>query len=89
MDRYLISSEHTAEECRVAVKHFMQYHANFLTHFEWGCKDNDHHAYAIVEAESHDAAKMTVPPLFREKAKVVRLATFRPTDEPDKMHKKA
>ena len=43
MDRYLIISEHTAEDCRLAVKHFIQYHANFLTHFEWGCYDNDHH----------------------------------------------
>jgi hypothetical protein len=44
MDRYIVISEHTAEDCRLAVKHFIQYHANFLTHFEWGCYDNDHHA---------------------------------------------
>ena len=53
MDRYIVISEHTAEDCRMAVKHFRQYHANFLTHFEWGCYDNDHHAYAIIEADSH------------------------------------
>jgi len=86
MDRYIVISEHTAEDCRLAVKHFVHYHAGFLTHFEWGCKDNDHHAYAILEAESHEQAKMAVPPLFREKTKVVRLVHFKPRSEEDKMH---
>lgn len=78
MDRYLIISEHTAEDCIAAVKYFMQYHATFLTQFDWGCYDDDHHAYAIVEAESHQNARMAVPPLFREKAKIIKLAQFKP-----------
>ena len=89
MDRYLIISFHTTEDCKMAVKHFLQYHASFLTHFDWGCYDNDHHAYAIVEAESHEQAKMAVPPLFREKAKVIKLAHFTPEQFPDLLHEKA
>jgi hypothetical protein len=86
MSRFIIKSAHTAEDCKMAVKHFREHHANFLTHFEWGCYDNDHTAYAIVDAESHEQAKMAVPPLFRDKATVTKLANFDPRKKGDPMH---
>ena len=86
MDRYIIISEHTAEDCRNAVKHFREYHASFLTHYEWGCYDNDHHAYYITDAESHETALLTVPPLFREKAKAIKLTYFKPKESEEKIH---
>jgi hypothetical protein len=70
----------------MAVKHFREFHAGFLTYFEWGCLDNDHNAYAIVEAESHSHAKMAVPPFLRDKAKVIKLTTFK-KKEPSDIHK--
>ena len=78
MNRYMVISEHTSEECRQAVKFFADFYAGFITHFEWGCKDHDHHAYAIIEADSHEEAKMIVPPLFRDKARVIKLTYFYP-----------
>ena len=89
MDRYIVISSHTAEDCRAAVKHFREYHAGFLTHFEWGCYDNDHTAYAIIEAESHEQAKMAVPPILRSKARVVKLTTFSPKAKSDPTHEKS
>lgn len=86
MSRFLIKSFHTAEDCRMAVKHFREHYANFLTHFEWGCYDNDHTAYAIVDAETHEQAKMAVPPLFREKAEVIKLTNFDPKKKGDAVH---
>ena len=86
MSKYLVVSPHTAEDCRMAVKHFREHHASFLTHFLWGCYDNDHTAYAFVDAESHEEAKMTVPPLFREKARAVKLTSFNPKTTTDPMH---
>ena len=86
MDRFLIISNHTAEDCRMAIKHFRQFHAGFITHFEWGCYDNDHNAYAIVEAENHEAAKLAVPPIWREKAKVIKLTYFKPEKTSDRAH---
>ena len=86
MDRYIVISSHTAEDCKMAVKHFREHHAGFLTHFEWGCYDNDHTAYAILEADSHEAAKMTVPPLFRDKTRVVKLTHFNPKKTKDTLH---
>jgi hypothetical protein len=89
MDRYIVISSHTAEECRLAVKYFKEYHAGFLTHFEWGCYDNDHTAYAIIEADSHEQALLSVPPLFREKTRVVKLTTFKPQGKSDPAHAKS
>ena len=87
MDRYLILSGHTAEDCRMAIKHFREFYAGYIRHFEWGCYDNDHHAYAIIEAESHENALMSVPPLFRNQARVIRLVNFNPKKTNDEIHK--
>ena len=87
MDRYIIISSHTKEDCRFAVKHFKEFHAGFLTHFEWGCYDNDHNSYLIIEAENHVAAKNLVPPLFRDKTKVVKLTYFKPASSSNSTHK--
>jgi hypothetical protein len=86
MEKYIVMSAHTAEDCRQAVKHFREHHASFLTHFLWGCYDNDHTAYAIVDAESHEEAKLTVPPLFRDKTRVVKLVSFNPRTTKDPLH---
>jgi len=87
MNRYIVMSSHTAEDCKMAVKQFRQYNAGFLTHFEWGCEDNDHTAYVIIEAQSHENAKMSVPPLFREKTRVVKVTYFDPMKTEDPFHK--
>jgi hypothetical protein len=86
MKKYIVISPHTAEDCRMAVKEFRKHNAGFLTHFEWGCADNDHTAYAIIEAESRESAKMTVPPFFRDKSKVVMLINFDPLKSEDPLH---
>jgi hypothetical protein len=86
MEKYIVISEHTAEDCRMAVKHFREHHASFLTHYLWGCYDNDHKAYAFVDADSHEEALITVPPLFRSKAKAIKLVSFNPKSEKDKVH---
>ena len=78
MNRYMVISAHTAKDCRQAVKHFAEFYAGYITHFEWGCKDDDHNAYAIIEADSHQQALLSVPPLLREKARVIKLTYFYP-----------
>jgi hypothetical protein len=70
----------------MAVKHFIQYHAGFLTHFEWGCYDHDHHAYAFIDADSHEQALLSVPPLFREKATAIKVVQFKPREHSEKIH---
>ncbi|MFI5155744.1 MAG: hypothetical protein ACHQEM_06145 [Chitinophagales bacterium] len=87
MERYLIISTHTAEDCKMAVQHFAKYNAGFLTHFEWGCYDNDHHAYAFVDADSHEQALLAVPPLLRPKAQAIKVVQFAPRNMSPDAHK--
>ena len=89
MNRYMVISGHTEQDCRQAVKYFAEFYAGYITHFEWGCKDNDHNAYAIIEADSHEEALMSVPSLLRDKTRVIKLTYFHPkrTGE-DTIHKK-
>ena len=86
MDKYIVISSHTAEDCKMAVNQFRMHNAGFLTHFDWGCMDNDHTAYAIIDAESHENARMSVPTIFREKTKVVKLTNFDPMKTEDPFH---
>ena len=74
MDRYIIESDHTAEDCNRAIREFLNH--GYLHNFEWGCKDNVHRGYAIIEAESHAHALMSVPSMLRDKAQAVRLVRF-------------
>ena len=89
MERFLVISPHTAEECRLAVEHFAKYNAGFLTHFEWGCYDNDHHAYAFVEADSHEQALLAVPPFLRQKAKAIKVRELSPKGKGKGVHEEA
>jgi hypothetical protein len=83
MDRYLIESPHTAEDCDIAVKAI--HAAGYLHYFEWGCKDGVHSAWAIVEAENLEHARQIVPWMFRDKARFVKLVKF---EMVDKLHHK-
>lgn len=74
MPRYLVESEHAAEDCERLIREFF-YHG-YLHHFDWGCKDHVHTGWAIIEADNKDHALMAVPTLLRPKARVVQLVKF-------------
>jgi hypothetical protein len=78
MDRYMIESPHSAEDCDKAIKEIAM--AGFLHHFEWGCKDGVHSAIAIVDAENREHAKQMIPWMMREKARIVKLVKFEAAD---------
>jgi hypothetical protein len=74
MDRYLIETPHTAQDCKMIVHQI--YAMGYLYHFDWGCMDGVHSGWAIIEAESEAQARLAVPPLLRSKARVVKLCKF-------------
>lgn len=74
MDRYIVISPHTYEECKHVIE--LVTAAGYLTHMDWGCKDNDHTGYANIEAESHEQALMLVPPIVRHKARAVKVVKY-------------
>jgi hypothetical protein len=78
MDRYLIESPHAPEDCNKVINEVLL--AGYLHHFEWGCKDGVHTAWAIVEAENREHAKQIVPWMVRDKARIVKLVKFEAAD---------
>ena len=78
MPRFLIEVPHEAEglACARAVQVFLSSGSHFLTHADWGCKDNVHSAWMIVEVGSKPEALAIVPPLFRAETRIVGLNGF-------------
>lgn len=79
MQRFIIESPHTAENCDQVIKDL--HAAGYLHHFEWGCKDNDHTAWAIVDAETLEDVRQIIPWYLRNHARIVRLVKFEIADE--------
>lgn len=78
MERYLIVSPHTVEDCKKAIREVIA--TGYITHFDWGCKDGEHTGWAIVEADNPKEALMVVPSLQRDRARAVKLVRFSPED---------
>jgi len=74
MDRYLIETPHTAEECLDLIKVLNA--QGYLWNFDWGCKAGIHSGWATIEAESEVQARLAVPPLVRARARIVTLNKF-------------
>ena len=78
MDRYLIILPHTIEDCMMALKQIEA--IGMITHFDWGCKDNDHTGYVCLEADSKSEALLSVPSSVRAKARIIKMTKFSPED---------
>lgn len=78
MPRFLIEVPHESDRvaCTRAVRAFLSSGSHFLTHADWGCKDDDHRAFMVVELASREEARAIVPPDLRAAARVVRLNRF-------------
>lgn len=74
MQRYLIETPHTAQDCSRLVEQV--YAMGYLYNFDWGCKVGVHTGWAIIEAEDEAQAYLAVPPLVRRKARVIELTKF-------------
>ena len=76
MERYLVESTHTAEDCHHVVEQFIIH--GHIMNFDLGCQVGVHTGWAIVEAESESEAKLTVPSRLRSKARAIQLCKFTP-----------
>ena len=90
MKKFLIEVPHGPDKkaCKYAIQVFQQTGSHFLTNAEWGCMDDEHKAWIIVEVDNKEEAKFIVPPVFRSDAKIIELTTFTSKDlqEPEKSH---
>ena len=78
MKKFLIEVPHNAEEveCARVVQIFLQTGSHFLTNADWGCMDDEHKAWIILDVESKEEARCLLPPAFRSQAKIVQLNKF-------------
>ena len=76
MDRYLVESNHTKEDCLHVLDLIVAH--GYITHFDWGCDAGVHTGWVIVEAENEDQALLSVPNAIRKHARAVKLVKFNP-----------
>jgi len=76
MQKFMIISPHTHEECTMVVKQTLA--IGYLIHFWWGCKSGDHTGYAMIEANNADEALLSIPTMIRKKGRAIGLVQFDP-----------
>lgn len=74
MDRFLIESPHTADDCKKVVKDV--YAEGYLYNYEWGCEDGVHKGWVMIEAESASQALRSVPHALRSSATATKIVKF-------------
>ncbi|MFP3855083.1 MAG: hypothetical protein ACLFWD_12405 [Anaerolineales bacterium] len=75
MPRYLIEVPHEdrKDACKRAVQVFNDTGSHFMTNADWGCADDVHKAWIVIELESKEQARSMLPPLYRQKANIIEL----------------
>ena len=78
MARFLIEVPHNDDfdSCVKAVSLLLSTGSHFLTNADWGCSDGEHKAWAIVDVESKEEARLILPPNYRASAKIIQLNKF-------------
>ena len=78
MARFLVELAHeaTEESCAKAIKTLLSTGSHFLTNAEWGCKDEEHKCWIIVDVDSTEEASSILPPVYRNEAKIIKLCHY-------------
>jgi hypothetical protein len=61
MERYLIETPHTQQNCLDLLDQIDA--QGYLFNFDWGCPAGVHTGWVVIEAENEAQARMAVPPL--------------------------
>jgi hypothetical protein len=78
MRRFLIELEHepSEEACKKAVETILTSGSHFMTNAEWGCEDNEHKCWILVDMDTKEEALSVVPPVYRHEAKITRVKRY-------------
>jgi hypothetical protein len=78
MARFLIvvPHENKKEACDRAVRIFLETGSHWMTNADWGCGDDVHKAWFVVDVDTKDQARSILPPLFRSTAVITALQKF-------------
>ncbi len=78
MARYLLEVTHPADPaaCTLAIKTLLESGSHYLTRADFGCMDDEHKAWIVVEADNKEEACFILPPVYRSAVHIVELAKF-------------
>lgn len=84
MQRYLIESPHSGEECLRVLDWILAQGSQLLSKYEFSCSDTDHIGYVMIDALSKEDARRAVPPASRARRALwncsgSRLTTYAPS----------
>jgi hypothetical protein len=82
MARFMVEVSHEAEfeACVRAIEVFHETGSHYLTNADWGCLDDVHKTWFILEAEDKEEALYVVPPAYRPQTVITCLTKFTPDD---------
>ena len=83
MQRFLIETPHDELNCKLLLSQVES--MGYLHSFDWGCDAGVHSGWAIIEAESEAEARLAVPYLVRNTARVIPIIKYTP-DQARKLH---
>lgn len=83
MAKYLIEISHEPEHsgCDRTVADFIDTGASEFAAADWGCLDNEHKAWLVIDAKNRDVVKKLIPPRYRPQSTIVQLSKFLLQDE--------
>ena len=76
MARYLVELPHTKEDCLEALDSVVAHSHALMDRIDWGCNDDVHTGWLVIEAQDEHTAKMMVPTNIRDRAHAVQLNKF-------------
>ncbi len=78
MPRFLIEVPHEnrKDACDFAVRIFLETGSHFMTNADWGCGDDVHKAWFVLDVENRDQALSILPAVFRKTASIIELQRF-------------
>ena len=88
MALFVITSKHDAVQCLQALDEIAAKGSETLDKFVYGCKEGDHTAYAIVDADTEKDALALVPDSLLDSACITKVDKFT-VDEIETFHSRA
>jgi len=74
MPRFLIETPHNELNCKLLLSQVES--MGYLHSFDWGCEAGVHSGWAIIEAENEAEARLAVPFLVRNEARVIPIVKY-------------
>ena len=80
MTKYLIASRHEDADCLRALDEELAKGSGVLDKFVYGCKEDDHTGYAIVDVKNLSDALAMVPGFLQESACITKVDKYTPAE---------